>query len=77
MGTHLLSAESCPLGARVVSICLLGSLGVAKCTTRAGPQGGLGVGVLGSQPASAGAGSKRGACLTRQVGDGSLGQQGG
>lgn len=58
-----------PLGARVVSICLLGSLGVAKCTTRAGPQGGLGVGVLGSQPASAEPGS-RNECYLHAAGGG-------
>ena len=62
------------LGAGAASFCLVGSLSVAMRAPRAGPQGGPGAGVLGSQPTGAEPGS---VICAWQVGDGSLGQRGG
>lgn len=47
-----------PLGAGAMPVCLMGSLRVAMCAPGAGPQGGPGAGVLGSQPTGAEPGSR-------------------
>lgn len=74
MGTHLLGWVV-PLGARVVSICLLGSLGVAKCTTRAGPQGWAGGEVTQVSARQCEPGEQKAVLSARSRWDGSLGRQ--